>query len=1330
MIAMLSMLLIIASVVISCLETMEYFAKKHSTQHQVIHIIEVICVVWFTAEILIRFIACPSKRKFVRQIMNWLDFAAIIPFYIQLFLSNTDMNSIVVLRLIRLIRVFRVFKLSRHSYSLQILGHTLKSSLSELFLLGFFLSIGVVVFSTLMFYAEQESNHKKFSSIPAGFWWAVVTMTTLGYGDIVPDTLPGKIVGTACAICGVLTIALPIPVIVSNFSLYYSHAKAKQKASQRKRPLVIGAANALKVIDPFVGQRATNLRLSVMSEHANYMSPRSRDRTWPKIALDMVGSSIDSSEPPASPSRRRLSKLPDKLWQLDQTRNFDSSKKQCDTTKKNSNENSKLETSEDNPRDSEECIENFEECTSNVPREISTNKSMQSSKMSSQMSVTSSVYEEPGQNSAKCVDIIEAKTCNGAYENEAIENHSENENSSRTLNLTSKLDAIYGSDGDSIYGYGQNEPNQNTLPQIKIICNSSTSQMSGSNNEDEGSDKSYQQPLKKKTKKKSKRPPVEKATSAPALSAATRRFSGKNLPGRMGRRDSVFVVGFLGKKWQAKAAKSRNNRNKSKLENIGLSRKDAYLDLLQVSSPKSTTNDESRRTSTSSFNTPNSSTSSHSNVFPVPSNRRSSESSFFRRSSCPTFQTLSISSDVDLQNGCKRYNGNEHTEICHDFNSGVDQENDSLGITRSNNIETSENQLEENQTKPHVENCNIHISHDQVDMNHYELSATKQDDLERKHDDNNKRSRNETNKHIYNLAGKQYHEGKERSRHVDQNVAKLGQEKIEDDRKCSEENVNGRNALDSELNSDNTKSKQEKLNSKQYSLSSNQSDSSLKAELDGTTRRPSSPLIRQRAFQMRERATLDGSDDDMEASEKTFDVDNHGKSRKASEKEQFASDKIASKNSWTSLMEIRKNHPSRNEEISRNTFEKENTKQILSENTPSSNAQISCDKRNNTAKMKPKNSNKDTVASDTSFESKLDEETTKKTNETYQDKRETKPVMDSNVSKTDDKLHDNFDNSTPIDLVKGTGNFSSPNFSNINEIESKKNFKGDENVSEDGNPQNNKDVDVYVKRLPTNFVHHNCIGLKNGHLNIERQALANGKKAESKIIDDVCRKTNAISAADQNGSNNLQYNNDTDRTNKKNDSAYNYAQNGGEARLNDQALRMQNNYRNKTSKQKYETIDIPEIKDPIQVKKHGIDSPCKTGELTAVNENILGPYVASKPPNSYFKNTPKRCRSLASSISSLRSVYQSTSLEFGMDSGILRKVEAQDSGVYCSDYRSSIDSVSSFTERNADRGMLKTISEVEHDHDSRDGMLYFQPFSSYYEESRSHVLEIRDETAV
>ena len=1329
MIAMLSMLLIIASVVISCLETMEYFAETHSTQHQVIHILELICVVWFTAEILIRFIVCPSKRKFVRQIMNWLDFAAIIPFYVQLFLNNTDVNSIVALRLIRLIRVFRVFKLSRHSYSLQILGHTLKSSLSELFLLGFFLSIGVVVFSTLMFYAEQESQTKKFSSIPAGFWWAVVTMTTLGYGDIVPDTLPGKIVGTACAICGVLTIALPIPVIVSNFSLYYSHAKAKQKASQRKRPLVIGAANALKVIDPFVGQRATNLRLSGVSEHTIYMSPRSRDRTWPKIALDMVGSSIDSSEPPASPSRRRLSKLPDKLWQFDHMRNFDSSKKQSDTTKK-SNENCTLETSEDNPRNSEDYAERFEDC-SNVFPELSGDKSMQSPKIGNRMSTTS-------QNSAKCFDMSETKTCNGAYENKAIENNSENENSPRTVNLTSKFDVHSGSDEDSIPQYDQHKSNQNTLPRIKIICNSSASQMSGSNNEDEGSDKQYRQPLKKKTKKKLKRShlAVEKATSAPALSATTQGFSGKNLPGRMGRRGSVFVVGFLGKKWQAKAARSRNNRNKSKPDNIELSPKKTNLDLLQVSpsisSPRST-NDESRGTSTTSFNTPNSSISSHSTVFRFSRNRRSSESSFSRRSSCPNLQTFNISymDNMDLQNGCTREKENEHLAECRDFSNGDQEfENPSLNKTKSNYTETSENQLHTNQTEPDAENGDIYASHSQVDTNDYELNAEHDNfRTETMHDDDNtKQNRDQTNNFNYKLGGTQRYEGKQILSDVDVNAVNLGKAKPEDDLECSEVNVESsdeENALHSNLNRENTKLKEEKLSSKQCSLPSSQSDLSLKSYLDGTIRRPSSPLVRQRAFQIRERTSLDESDEEIEAPEWKFDIGYYEKGRKASEGKsikQFASDKATTRSSSITSMEIRKNQPSSSQpakESGRRTFEGQNTKQIEIENTPSSNAQISSDRGNSAGS--PENSKRLMTATETTFKSKLGEETDKTTNGTHRDKREIKPLLDSQISRTDDSWDDNFDKSTHVDLC--------PQFSNINETT--KNFQGNENISEEGNPRNSNDVDVYIKILPKNFVHQNYSVLKNDQLNVEKQAIANGKIAESKIIGSVCCRTNVISLVDQDGSQNLHYDhkNDTDTTTKKNGSINNHAQNSGEVRLNDQALSIQNNYQDCTSRQKFETIDISE-KNPISKSEHGIITPSKNSELTTVNENILKHYVASKPSNIYPRNTPKRSHSLSNSISTRGSVYQSTSLEYSMDSGMLRKVEAQDSGIYCSDYRSSIDSVSSLTERNADRGMLKTISEVEHDYDSKDGMLYFQPFSSYYEKSRSHVLEIRDETAV
>lgn len=93
----------------------------------------------------------------------------------------------------------------------------------------------MLVFGSLLYYIENDPDTKTgFVSIPAGMWWAVQTLTSLGYGDYWPESVLGKVMGSACAVCGVLVMALPIPIVVDNFANYYSEQK-RLEAQELKR---------------------------------------------------------------------------------------------------------------------------------------------------------------------------------------------------------------------------------------------------------------------------------------------------------------------------------------------------------------------------------------------------------------------------------------------------------------------------------------------------------------------------------------------------------------------------------------------------------------------------------------------------------------------------------------------------------------------------------------------------------------------------------------------------------------------------------------------------------------------------------------------------------------------------------------------------------------------------------------------------------------------------------------------------------------------------------------------------------------------------------------
>ncbi|XP_025092087.1 potassium voltage-gated channel protein Shaw-like isoform X3 [Pomacea canaliculata] len=203
-------------------------AEDNDLPHPSLLIMDLCCLIFFTIEYLTRFVCSPSKVNFLRSFQNIIDFVAISPDYVELLFliidpmrreGNIVMDLMFILRMLRLCRIFRLI---RHVPGLWILLYTLKASFNELMLMCVFLLIGMVVFATLMHFVESQNG---FRNIPVGFWWSVVTMTTVGYGDIVPQTAGGYVIGSCCAVAGLLMIAFTVPIIVSNFVLYYTHVQ-------------------------------------------------------------------------------------------------------------------------------------------------------------------------------------------------------------------------------------------------------------------------------------------------------------------------------------------------------------------------------------------------------------------------------------------------------------------------------------------------------------------------------------------------------------------------------------------------------------------------------------------------------------------------------------------------------------------------------------------------------------------------------------------------------------------------------------------------------------------------------------------------------------------------------------------------------------------------------------------------------------------------------------------------------------------------------------------------------------------------------------------------
>ena len=207
--------------------------KDYMTQtesHQALNILDFVLLCILTMLDMLMIYTCPNKKQELRNLYLLLQCAGInvqwLPVTVMALVPSTSVphwfkKSRTLMYGLKVGRVLPLFSLLRPFRSMQILGKALLDSRRELLLLVILLVVNSGFFGYLVYIFEIDTECSHFQSIPDGIWWGVVTMTTVGYGDLYPQSYLGRLAGILCAIVGILVIAMPIPIIAGNFSRIY-----------------------------------------------------------------------------------------------------------------------------------------------------------------------------------------------------------------------------------------------------------------------------------------------------------------------------------------------------------------------------------------------------------------------------------------------------------------------------------------------------------------------------------------------------------------------------------------------------------------------------------------------------------------------------------------------------------------------------------------------------------------------------------------------------------------------------------------------------------------------------------------------------------------------------------------------------------------------------------------------------------------------------------------------------------------------------------------------------------------------------------------------------
>lgn len=221
---------IIASIIFVMLESIREIDVRW---HAYLDAAEWIITILFTLEYIARIICVRQPMKYVTSFYGVIDLLSTVPKYLSLIFAGT--HALVALRALRLLRVFRILKLARFLGASNYLVNALKASRAKIAVFLFAVVILAVIFGTIMYLVEGEENG--FSNIPKSIYWCIVTLTTVGFGDIAPVTPLGQFIATLIMILGYGIIAVPTGIVASEYSTQMNTAKGEKSPNNQKGPI-------------------------------------------------------------------------------------------------------------------------------------------------------------------------------------------------------------------------------------------------------------------------------------------------------------------------------------------------------------------------------------------------------------------------------------------------------------------------------------------------------------------------------------------------------------------------------------------------------------------------------------------------------------------------------------------------------------------------------------------------------------------------------------------------------------------------------------------------------------------------------------------------------------------------------------------------------------------------------------------------------------------------------------------------------------------------------------------------------------------------------------